>query len=153
MKVSSSVAAAAAVGLWFCTTPTPAAQTPSVRDLVRQVRLSDPQLSPDGKTVAVIETRADLDSDEFRSEIVKSSLPTRNVVRNLSSPLSSGLGSAIAYAMLTPSGLHANCDTPSLPLVSCSASPPPIGSTKSCPFLSASWAMKPMPSPEGDQRG
>jgi dipeptidyl aminopeptidase/acylaminoacyl peptidase len=70
MKVSSSVAAAAAVGLWFCTTPTPAAQTPSVRDLARQVRLSDPQLSPDGKTLAVIETRADLDSDEFRSEIV-----------------------------------------------------------------------------------
>src|SRR6516225_10867835 len=87
------------------------------------------------------------------SEIVKSSLPTRKVVRNLSSPLSSGLGSATAYAMLTPSGLHANCETPSLPLVTCSASPPFIGSTKSCPFLSASCAMNPMRSPEGDQRG
>lgn len=70
MKASSSVAAAAVVGLWFCTTPTQAAQTPSVRDLARQVRLSDPQISPDGKTLAVIETRADLESDEFRSEIM-----------------------------------------------------------------------------------
>jgi len=70
MKVTRSVAAAAVVGLWFCTTPTQAAQSPSVRDLARLVRLSDPQLSPDGKTLAVIETRADLESDEFRSEIM-----------------------------------------------------------------------------------
>ena len=70
MRVSRSVAAAAAVGLWLCTMPTEAAQTPSLRDLARLVRLSDPQLSPDGKMLAVIETRADLDSDEFRSEIV-----------------------------------------------------------------------------------
>jgi len=69
MRVIRGVAAAAA-GLWLCTTPTHAAQAPSVRDLARQVRFSDPQLSPDGKTLAVIETRADLDSDEFRSEIV-----------------------------------------------------------------------------------
>jgi dipeptidyl aminopeptidase/acylaminoacyl peptidase len=62
--------AAAAVGLWACATVTPAAQIPSVRDLTRQVRLSDPQLSPDGKTVAVVEARADLESDEFRSEIM-----------------------------------------------------------------------------------
>jgi len=70
MKVTRSVAAAAVVALWSCTMATQAAQTPSVRDLARQVRFSDPQLSPDGKTLAVIETRADLDSDEFRSEII-----------------------------------------------------------------------------------
>jgi len=70
MKLTRSAAAAAAVALWLGTTLTQAAQTPSVRDFARQVRLSDPQLSPDGKTLAVIETRADLDSDEFRSEIM-----------------------------------------------------------------------------------
>jgi dipeptidyl aminopeptidase/acylaminoacyl peptidase len=75
MKVTSGVAAAAAVGLWACATAAPAAQTPSVRDVARQVRLSDPQLSPDGKTVALVETRADLDSDEFRSEIMLVEVP------------------------------------------------------------------------------
>lgn len=69
MKPSMQVVAAAAA-LWACATVTHAAQAPTVRDLVRQVRLSDPQLSPDGKTVAAVETRADLESDEFRSEIV-----------------------------------------------------------------------------------
>jgi dipeptidyl aminopeptidase/acylaminoacyl peptidase len=63
-------AAAAAAALWACATVTPAAQAPTVRDLARQVRLSDPRISPDGKTVAAVETRADLESDEFRSEIV-----------------------------------------------------------------------------------
>jgi dipeptidyl aminopeptidase/acylaminoacyl peptidase len=69
MKPILQVAAAAAA-LWACVTVTPAAQAPTVRDLARQVRLSDPQISPDGKTVAAVETRADLESDEFRSEIV-----------------------------------------------------------------------------------
>ena len=69
MKATAGVAAAAAV-LVASVTVAHAAQAPTVRDLVRQVRLSDPQLSPDGKTVAVVETRADLESDEFQSEIV-----------------------------------------------------------------------------------
>jgi dipeptidyl aminopeptidase/acylaminoacyl peptidase len=68
MKATVRVAAAAAL-LWAFAAATPAAQAPTVRDLARQVRLSDPQLSPDGRTIAVVETRADLDSDEFRSEI------------------------------------------------------------------------------------
>jgi dipeptidyl aminopeptidase/acylaminoacyl peptidase len=62
--------AAAVVALSACSSLAPAAQTPTVRDLARQVRLSDPHLSPDGRTVAIVETRADLESDEFRSEIV-----------------------------------------------------------------------------------
>jgi dipeptidyl aminopeptidase/acylaminoacyl peptidase len=49
---------------------TPAAQIPSVHDFARQVRLSDPQLSPDGKTVAVVRSNANLESDEFQSEIM-----------------------------------------------------------------------------------
>lgn len=47
-----------------------AAQPVSVRDLARIVQLADPQISPDGRTIVVTETRADLDSDEFRSEIM-----------------------------------------------------------------------------------
>ena len=49
MKVTRSVAAVAVVALWSCTMSTQAAQTPSVRDLARLVRLSDPQLSPDAR--------------------------------------------------------------------------------------------------------
>jgi dipeptidyl aminopeptidase/acylaminoacyl peptidase len=56
--------------LCACATVAMAGQGVSVRDLLRQVRLADPHLSPDGKTIAMVETRADLDSDEFRSEIV-----------------------------------------------------------------------------------
>jgi len=78
MKATVRVAAAAAL-LWTFAGATQAAQAPTVRDLVRQVRLSDPQLSPDGRTIAVVETRADLDSDEFRSEIELVDLASGNV--------------------------------------------------------------------------
>ena len=40
------------------------------REIERIVRLADPRFSPDGKTIAAVETRPDLESDEFRSEIV-----------------------------------------------------------------------------------
>jgi dipeptidyl aminopeptidase/acylaminoacyl peptidase len=66
---AASRSAAAIVALWACVGVAQAGQ-PSVRDLPRQVRLSDPRLSPDGKTVAVVEARADLESDEFRTEIL-----------------------------------------------------------------------------------
>jgi dipeptidyl aminopeptidase/acylaminoacyl peptidase len=70
MKQTKTAAAAGAVVLWLVAVPVQAAQTPSVRDLTRVVRLSDPQPSPDGKTIALVETRADLESDEYHSEIV-----------------------------------------------------------------------------------
>lgn len=74
MKVTTRAAATAA-GLWACAGIALAAQAPGVRDLLRQVRLSDPQLAPDGRMVALVETRADLESDEFHSEIVVVALP------------------------------------------------------------------------------
>lgn len=46
------------------------AKTVTPRDLARVVHLADPHISPDGKTVALVEGRADLESDEFRSEIM-----------------------------------------------------------------------------------
>jgi dipeptidyl aminopeptidase/acylaminoacyl peptidase len=56
-----------------------AARTVTVRDLVPIVRLADPHFSPDGKSLAVVETRADADSDEFRSEILIVDVASRRV--------------------------------------------------------------------------
>lgn len=44
-------------------------RAPTVRDLARIVRLGDPRVSPDGKTLAYVETRANLETDEFETEI------------------------------------------------------------------------------------
>src|SRR5271166_3897404 len=44
-------------------------RVPAVRDLVRMVRLTDPRFSPDGNSIAVVETRADIDTDKYFSEI------------------------------------------------------------------------------------
>jgi dipeptidyl aminopeptidase/acylaminoacyl peptidase len=74
MKPICTVAALAA-GLCVCATTVGAAQAPTLRDLVRQVRLSDPHLAPDGRTVAVVEARADLESDEYHSEILLIEIP------------------------------------------------------------------------------
>jgi dipeptidyl aminopeptidase/acylaminoacyl peptidase len=46
------------------------AGTPTVHDLARIVRLNDPHYAPDGKTLVVVEARANLVSDEFESELV-----------------------------------------------------------------------------------
>jgi dipeptidyl aminopeptidase/acylaminoacyl peptidase len=78
MKVAGNTAAAA-LALWACASLAPAAQAPSVRDLIRQVHLSDPQLSPDGRTVAMVEARADLESDEFYTEVVLVDVPDGRV--------------------------------------------------------------------------
>ncbi|MGD0867116.1 MAG: S9 family peptidase [Rhizomicrobium sp.] len=80
-----------------------AAQTVSVRDLVRTVRLADPQFSPDGKTIAIVENRADLDSDQYRTEIVLVDV-ARHALRSLTrerlhaaSPRWSPAGDVIAF--------------------------------------------------------
>ncbi len=46
------------------------ADTVTMRDLARVVKLSDPQIAPDGRSVALVEQRADLGDDEFRTELV-----------------------------------------------------------------------------------
>lgn len=45
-------------------------RAPTVRDLARIVRVGDPHLSPDGKTLVYVETRANLENDEFETEIL-----------------------------------------------------------------------------------
>lgn len=64
-----SVAAAALVCL-FTTSITVATHSASPRDLAQTVRLTDPHIAPDGRSIVLVETRADLESDEFQSEIV-----------------------------------------------------------------------------------
>lgn len=56
----------------FLTQAAPAGEAKSVtiRDLARIVRLSDPHLSPDGRSVALLESRADLETDEYVTEVV-----------------------------------------------------------------------------------
>lgn len=41
-----------------------------VRDLTRITRLGDPKFSPDGKSILLIETKPELEKDEFRSELM-----------------------------------------------------------------------------------
>jgi dipeptidyl aminopeptidase/acylaminoacyl peptidase len=87
-------------------TPVIAATTPvSVRDILRIVRLTDPRFSPDGKTVALVETRAHVDADtnEYQSEIILvdvASHQVRHLTRerhHAASPRWSPAGDAIAF--------------------------------------------------------
>jgi dipeptidyl aminopeptidase/acylaminoacyl peptidase len=85
-------------------TPVIAATTPvSVRDNLRIVRLTDPRFSPDGKTVALVETRAHIDTDEYQSEIVLVDVASHQVRpltrerHHAASPRWSPAGDAIAF--------------------------------------------------------
>jgi dipeptidyl aminopeptidase/acylaminoacyl peptidase len=63
-RIAVFIAVASLLGL-------PAVGAPAtVRDILRIVRLTDPHFSPDGKTIAVVETRAHVDTDDFQSEII-----------------------------------------------------------------------------------
>jgi dipeptidyl aminopeptidase/acylaminoacyl peptidase len=85
-------------------TPVIAATAPvSVHDILRIVRLADPRFSPDGKTVALVETRAHVDTDEYQSEIILIDVASHQV-RPLTrerhhavSPRWSPAGDAIAF--------------------------------------------------------
>jgi dipeptidyl aminopeptidase/acylaminoacyl peptidase len=66
-------------GLWLLLPGGSEARTATVRDLLQTVRLSDPHFSPDGKSVALVETRANVDLDEFESEIVLVDIASRQV--------------------------------------------------------------------------
>ena len=65
-----AVCGLAALGLALATAGGALAKPVTPRDLARVVRLADPHIAPDGRTIAVVEIRADLDADEFRSEIL-----------------------------------------------------------------------------------
>jgi dipeptidyl aminopeptidase/acylaminoacyl peptidase len=55
------------------------AEAPTIRDFAKIVGLSAPQVSPDGKHVAFIERRADLEDDVFKTEIYLADLDTKAV--------------------------------------------------------------------------
>jgi dipeptidyl aminopeptidase/acylaminoacyl peptidase len=85
-------------------TPVIAATAPvSVHDILRIVRLTDPRFSPDGKTVALVETRAHVDTDEYLSEIILVDVASHQVRpltrerHHAASPRWSPTGDAIAF--------------------------------------------------------
>src|SRR6266571_4818353 len=57
------VAAMAPVRLW------PQARSFELDDLLRVVRISDPQIAPDGRSIAIVVAKADLDTNRWDSEI------------------------------------------------------------------------------------
>jgi dipeptidyl aminopeptidase/acylaminoacyl peptidase len=79
------------------------AEAPSVRDVARLVRLSDPRVSPDGNQLALVEGRADLRDDSFKYELYLLDLHSqalRPFTRNrehVSSPSWAPNGSALAF--------------------------------------------------------
>jgi dipeptidyl aminopeptidase/acylaminoacyl peptidase len=66
----SIAAVTMAVSFLFAASAGMAGQSISIRDNARVVRLADPHIAPDGKSIALVETHADLASDEYRSEII-----------------------------------------------------------------------------------
>jgi dipeptidyl aminopeptidase/acylaminoacyl peptidase len=85
-------------------TPVIAATAPvSVHDILRIVRLTGPRFSPDGKTVALVETRAHVDTDEYQSEIILVDVASHQVRpltrerHHAASPRWSPAGDAIAF--------------------------------------------------------
>jgi len=102
--MSTRVFAGAFALAWFAFLPAAdAAQHVSVRDLARVVQLSDPHFAPDGRMIALVESHADLESDEFRTEIMLVEVAT-HAIRPLtrerhhaSSPRWSPAGDAIAF--------------------------------------------------------
>jgi dipeptidyl aminopeptidase/acylaminoacyl peptidase len=75
---SLGVGALAAVSLCLPAAPNAASlPAPQPRDLLRQVKLADPQISPDGKTIALVETRVDLETNAYASEILLVDVATR----------------------------------------------------------------------------
>jgi dipeptidyl aminopeptidase/acylaminoacyl peptidase len=65
--------------LLAATVPALAAHPVTVRDFARVAKLSDPQFSPDGRSVVLTETRADLDDDQYRSELVLVDIASRRL--------------------------------------------------------------------------
>ena len=79
------------------------ARTPTARVLAEIVHLADPHFSPDGRSVALVETRANLESDESEAEIALVDVATSQVRpltqarRHAGSPRWSPLGDRIAF--------------------------------------------------------
>jgi dipeptidyl aminopeptidase/acylaminoacyl peptidase len=83
--------------------PSGPAHSVGVRDLVRIVRLADPQISPDGRFIALVQIKADLETDKFLSEIAlvdvarKSLRPLTRGRLKAGSPRWSPDGGALAF--------------------------------------------------------
>lgn len=100
---ASVIAGALTLALLSSSSLVEAAQTVTVRDLARIVRLSAPKFSPDGRTIALVETRSDVADDENHSEIMLVDVasgtirPLTRDRKHASSPAWSPSGDAIAF--------------------------------------------------------
>jgi dipeptidyl aminopeptidase/acylaminoacyl peptidase len=93
----------AAAALLASLHPAAANQPVTLRDLLRIVRLSDPHIAPDGKSVALVETRPDAEHDQGYSEIALVDVANhtiRPITRDrhhAASPRWSPTGTALAF--------------------------------------------------------
>lgn len=98
-RIAIVIAVASLLGLPVVGATAPA----NVRDVLRIVRLADPHFSPDGKTIAVVETRAHVDTDDFQSEITLVDVASQQVRpltrerHHAASPRWSPAGDAIGF--------------------------------------------------------
>ena len=101
--MKSSVATSALALALLAPSLVEAAQTVTISDLARIVRLSDPHFSPDGRYIALVETRSDVEDDEDHSEIMlvdaasHAIRPLTRERKHASSPAWSPSGDAIAF--------------------------------------------------------
>jgi dipeptidyl aminopeptidase/acylaminoacyl peptidase len=93
----------------------------TVDDLARIVRLSDPQISPDGREIAVVISRANLEEDRYDAEIALIDVATgatRSVTteRRVSQPRWSPAGDRLAFLTTVGAGRDAHAQLFVLPM-------------------------------------
>jgi dipeptidyl aminopeptidase/acylaminoacyl peptidase len=69
MKKVALVAIASAACIGFTVQVGTQARSFELADLARVVRLADPQISPDGRSIAIVVSRANLDEDRYDAEV------------------------------------------------------------------------------------
>ena len=85
----------------------------SIDDLARVVRLSDPQIAPDGKTIAIVVSRANLEEGRYDAEVALVDVATGTmrgltVERRVSQPRWSPTGDRLAFLATVGAGRDAH---------------------------------------------
>ena len=81
-----------------------------LEDLARIVRVSDPQIAPDGKSIVIVVARANYDENRYEAELVMIDVATGNQRmltserRSVSQPRFSPSGDRLAFLSVVPGG-------------------------------------------------